>query len=339
MIDATQRAAFVTASTEEKVAAVYALVAGTEYYGIKGDASNAAVKALWDDAVAAGLIASQIVLSADQINIAGKTIYTSSKTESISAADAAAAQSAAISAAATDATTKANNAKSEAISAAAADATSKRNDVAQKLGYADWAAMETAATQGKTIIDGGYLRTSLIEVEDLLAQNITIPNTGYIQTENYSENNAGYPSLGFKIDSQNSKISSFYLFSSVLRAASFYTPSFNGGEPIEIDTTQNDEFKINLDTSNHTSLCVIVSKTTLDIEAILIIFEYSQGALYQTYYTKYITLYKSNKINLSISTKQELPWGTVDKIKITPTSGSDTLYSVKYLSFENQALL
>jgi hypothetical protein len=179
MIDATKRAAFVTASTEAKVAAVYALVEGTTNYGIKGNASNAAVKALWDDAVAAGLLASQIILSADQINIAGKTIYTSSKTDSV------------------------------ATSAADSAAVSKRNDVAQKLGYTDWAAMETAATQGKTIIDGGYLRTSLIEVEDLLAQNITLDAAGYIESSNYAENTSGVPTAGFKLDAANNKIKSY----------------------------------------------------------------------------------------------------------------------------------
>jgi hypothetical protein len=126
------------------------------------------------------------VLSADQINIAGKTIYTSAKTDSVSAADAAAAQAAAISAAASDATTKANAAQSDAEATAAADATSKRNDVAQKLGYANWAAMETAATQGKTIIDGGYIRTALIEVENLLTKNIAVKDKGVIHSSNYN---------------------------------------------------------------------------------------------------------------------------------------------------------
>ena len=75
MIDATKRAQLVAASSEEKVAAVYALVEGTEYYGIKGNASNAAVKALWDDAIAAGLIASQIDLTATQIKLSAENIY------------------------------------------------------------------------------------------------------------------------------------------------------------------------------------------------------------------------------------------------------------------------
>lgn len=62
MIDATKRAQLVAASTEAKVAAVYALVENTDYYAIKPSASNADVKALWDDAVAAGLIASQVII-------------------------------------------------------------------------------------------------------------------------------------------------------------------------------------------------------------------------------------------------------------------------------------
>ena len=139
MIDATTRAAMITASTEEKVNAVYALVENTDYYAIKPNASNQAVKALWDDAIAGGLIASQIILSADQINIAGKTIYTSSKTDTV------------------------------ATSAADTAAVAKRNDVAQSLGYLDWAAMASAASQGKTIIDGGLIRTSLIDTDAIKA--------------------------------------------------------------------------------------------------------------------------------------------------------------------------
>ena len=75
MIDAAKRAELITASTEAKVNAVYALVEGTEYYAIKPTASNADVKALWDDAIAAGLIASQIDLTATQIKISGENIY------------------------------------------------------------------------------------------------------------------------------------------------------------------------------------------------------------------------------------------------------------------------
>ena len=74
MIDATKRAQLIAASSEAKVNAVYAAVEGTGYYGIKPTASNAAVKALWDDAVTGGLLASQIELSADQIYLDGEVI-------------------------------------------------------------------------------------------------------------------------------------------------------------------------------------------------------------------------------------------------------------------------
>ena len=74
MIDATKRQQLIAASTEAKVNAVYGLVENTAYYGIKGNASSAAVKALWDDAVAAGLIASQIDLTATQISINAENV-------------------------------------------------------------------------------------------------------------------------------------------------------------------------------------------------------------------------------------------------------------------------
>lgn len=74
MIDAAKRAELIEASTEEKVNAVYGLVENTDYYAIKSDATNTAVKTLWDDAVAGGLIASQIELQADQIYINGDVI-------------------------------------------------------------------------------------------------------------------------------------------------------------------------------------------------------------------------------------------------------------------------
>lgn len=82
MIDETKRTQLIGISSAEKVNAVYALVDGTNYYGIKGNASNVAVKALWDDAVAGGLIASQIDLSATQINIAAEHVVITDGTHS-----------------------------------------------------------------------------------------------------------------------------------------------------------------------------------------------------------------------------------------------------------------
>lgn len=80
MIDATTRAKFVQAASEADVSAVYARLDGTDNYAIKGNASNAAVKALWDKAVAAALIASQIDLTATQINIAAEHVVITGST-------------------------------------------------------------------------------------------------------------------------------------------------------------------------------------------------------------------------------------------------------------------
>lgn len=80
IIDGATRDKLIEASTETKVNAVYGLITGTENYGIKGNATNAAVKSLWDDAVAANLIASQIDLSATQINIAAEHVKITSGT-------------------------------------------------------------------------------------------------------------------------------------------------------------------------------------------------------------------------------------------------------------------
>lgn len=126
MITAETRAQLVAASTEEKVAAVYAQLEGTSgagiRYAIKDNASNAAVKALWDDAVAGALIASQIDLSATQINVAAEHVVITGQ----------------------------------------------------------------GSTQGQTIIDGDYLRTSLIDVQNILTKNITVKDKGVLRSANYN---------------------------------------------------------------------------------------------------------------------------------------------------------
>ena len=167
LIDASTRAKFVQASSEAMTAAVYAKLDGTDYYSIKGSAGSATVKALWDKAVAANLIASQIVLSADQLNIAGKTVFTSTKTAS------------AISTAQTN---------------AEKTAASQRNEMAQKMGYSSYDDMVNKAAKGQTIIDGGYLRTSLIEVEKLSAEMAKINQviSKKIQSDNYKHNSSGF---------------------------------------------------------------------------------------------------------------------------------------------------
>ena len=78
MIDEATREKLIKASTLEKVNAVYAKVKDTDYYGIKGDA-GAAIKPLWEDARRAALLASQIVLEADQIQFKSDKIFVNGK--------------------------------------------------------------------------------------------------------------------------------------------------------------------------------------------------------------------------------------------------------------------
>lgn len=80
MIDAGTRAKFVQASSEAMTAAVYARLDGTDYWAIKGNAGSAAVKQLWDRAVAASLIASQIDLTATQVHIDAKNVQIDGET-------------------------------------------------------------------------------------------------------------------------------------------------------------------------------------------------------------------------------------------------------------------
>jgi hypothetical protein len=47
-----------------------------------------------------------------------------------------------------------------------------RDDIAFRLGYTDFADLVTKAEDGQTIISGGFIRTSLIEVDNLFAENI-----------------------------------------------------------------------------------------------------------------------------------------------------------------------
>lgn len=172
MIDEATRIKLLAVSTDKKVANVYARLEGTEFYAIKGNATDAQVKALWEDALAGNLLASQIVLDADQINLAGKTIFTSQKTASLAEETAA----------------------------------SQRNELAIKLGYTSYDAMVTAAAQGQTIIDGGYLRTALIDVENILTKNIMVKDKGVLRSANYNGtidengNITAYGSEGWAID-------------------------------------------------------------------------------------------------------------------------------------------
>ena len=50
----------------------------------------------------------------------------------------------------------------------------------------------------------------MLEVEELLAQSITLRQQGYIQSANYAESD-GYPTAGFKLDAENNIIKAFQM--------------------------------------------------------------------------------------------------------------------------------
>jgi len=79
IIDDATRQKLIKASTLEKVNAVYAKVKDTDYYGIKGNAGEDAIKPLWEDARRAALLASQISLEADQIQFKSKNVFVNGK--------------------------------------------------------------------------------------------------------------------------------------------------------------------------------------------------------------------------------------------------------------------
>lgn len=54
------------------------------------------------------------------------------------------------------------------------DLTGNNNTFAQQLGYESYAELVSDATASNTIINGGYLNTSLIDVDNLVAKNIAI---------------------------------------------------------------------------------------------------------------------------------------------------------------------
>ena len=73
------------------------------------------------------------------------------------------------------------------------------NDVfAKKLGYADYAAMVAAASSGQTIINGGYIRTSLIQADTAFVNNLFSKDITYTGTIT-----GGSGGLGGKIKSYN----------------------------------------------------------------------------------------------------------------------------------------
>lgn len=127
--------------------------------------------------------------------VAGEAQSTAISTASADATSKAnTAQANAISTASADATSKANSAQAQAISTASSDASSKRNDIAVKLGYSSYEDMVAKASSSDygTIIENGRIRTTLIETEDLFAQNIIVNTGGSLESEDYTQGSAGW---------------------------------------------------------------------------------------------------------------------------------------------------
>lgn len=62
------------------------------------------------------------------------------------------------------------------------DINSSKEDMAKKLGYASYADMVSAATAGNTIIEGGHIRTSLIEADALVVKTLNATNVDGVST-------------------------------------------------------------------------------------------------------------------------------------------------------------
>lgn len=62
------------------------------------------------------------------------------------------------------------------------DITSSKDDIAKKLGYSSYSDMVNKASAGNTIINGGYIRTSLIDTNTLVAKTLNAINDGGINT-------------------------------------------------------------------------------------------------------------------------------------------------------------
>ena len=96
------------------------------------------------------------------------------------------------------------------------DINANNNTFAQKLGYADYAAMVAAATSGQTIINGGYIGTNLVKSSSILANSVsadrlmagtnnsTVWTGGGLVSSDFNGNtygNIGSPTSGFRLSS------------------------------------------------------------------------------------------------------------------------------------------
>lgn len=108
-----------------------------------------------------GNIVSGVKISADQITMNGMVKFATPS-------DVSTAKSEAISTAASDATTKADNAQS----AAATDAQSRVDTLKKSLGSLAYKSAVSSAMLDSTVISGGYIKTSLLDVNNIWVKNL-----------------------------------------------------------------------------------------------------------------------------------------------------------------------
>lgn len=168
-------------------------VFGSETYLLNPAAEAATLQLLYNALVSAGKIQSSIMLKADQIMIDGKSIFTNGKLNAANT-DYSAVE------------TYADSAASDAVSAAKEYTDSAAGDVSDDVD-ALIVALSAAATAGNTVIDGGKIKTSLIDVDDIFTKALTLKNGGVIKSANYADADSNsVPESGFLFDGNSGVI-------------------------------------------------------------------------------------------------------------------------------------
>lgn len=171
------------------------------------------------------------------------------------------------------------------------DVTSSKDDIAKKLGYSSYTDMANKASSGNTIINGGYIRTSLIDTNTLVAKTLNAVNDEGINTLVNKD--------GIKLSTGSDTLLSIFL----QNGANGYYPAFN------LSTFLDDGSKV-IGTLSPSELNVI-GKSTID------------NKIYRGKYGAYeMSLLDSNKAGITIDQVG---------INLTYTiSGSSTRYIVHY---------
>lgn len=171
------------------------------------------------------------------------------------------------------------------------DVTSSKDDIAKKLGYSSYTDMANKAAAGNTIINGGYIRTSLIDTNTLVAKTLNAVNDEGINTLVNKD--------GIKLSTGSDTLLSIFLQNGV----NGYYPAFN------LSTFLDDGSKV-IGTLSPSELNVI-GKSTID------------NKIYRGKYGAYeMSLLDSNKAGITIDQVG---------INLTYTiSGSSTRYIVHY---------